>query len=151
MVATAPKGAQAAGETQHSPSSPPNSKRRSQGAPPPSSEVERKGEGAAKAWVLVVDDEPELLRGVCRGLKLQGYSVTEARNGEEAVLHLSRRNFDVVLSDIVMPGMGGIQLLKEIRQHDLHVPVVLMTGEPAVSTAVQAFRQGGNIGERGGQ
>jgi EAL domain-containing protein (putative c-di-GMP-specific phosphodiesterase class I) len=140
MVAPAPKGAQAAGEVQAAPSTPPSSKRRSQGAPPPS-DSERKSD-ATKAWVLLVDDEPELLRGVCRGLKLQGYSVTEARNGEEAVQHLSRRPFDVVVSDIVMPGMGGIQLLKEIRQHDLHVPVVLMTGAPAVSTAVQALEYG---------
>jgi EAL domain-containing protein (putative c-di-GMP-specific phosphodiesterase class I) len=139
MVAPAPKG-MAAGEAQAAPSQPPSSKRRSQGAPPPASDVERKAE--TKAWVLVVDDEPELLRGVARGLKLQGYSVTEARNGEEAVQHLSRRAFDVVVSDIVMPGMGGIQLLKEVRQHDLHVPVVLMTGEPAVSTAVQALEYG---------
>lgn len=139
MVAPAPKG-MAAGEAQAAPSQPPSSKRRSQGAPPPTSDVERKAE--TKAWVLVVDDEPELLRGVSRGLKLQGYSVTEARNGEEAVQHLSRRAFDVVVSDIVMPGMGGIQLLKEVRQHDLHVPVVLMTGEPAVSTAVQALEYG---------
>ncbi len=141
MVAPAPKGVPAAGEVQASPSTPPTSKRRSQAAPPPSSDVERKGE-ATKAWVLLVDDEPELLRGVCRGLKLQGYSVTEARNGEEAVQHLSRRAFDVVVSDIVMPGMDGINLLKEIRQHDLHVPVVLMTGAPAVSTAVQALEYG---------
>jgi EAL domain-containing protein (putative c-di-GMP-specific phosphodiesterase class I) len=140
MVASAPKGA-AAGQAQMAPSTPPSSARRSQSAPPPASDTERKNE-PAKAWVLVVDDEPELLRGVCRGLKLQGYSVTEARNGEEAVQHLSRRAFDVVVSDIVMPGMGGIQLLKEIRQHDLHVPVVLMTGAPAVSTAVQALEYG---------
>jgi EAL domain-containing protein (putative c-di-GMP-specific phosphodiesterase class I) len=140
MVAPATKGAQAAGEAQATPSTPPSSKRRSQVAPP-SSDVERKGE-ATKAWVLLVDDEPELLRGVCRGLKLQGYSVTEARNGEEAVQHLSRRAFDVVVSDIVMPGMDGIHLLREIRQHDLHVPVVLMTGAPAVSTAVQALEYG---------
>src|SRR5882724_13222626 len=141
MVASASKGAVAAGEALAAPSTPPSSKRSSQNAPPPSSDVERKGE-QTKAWILVVDDEPELLRGVCRGLKLQGYSVTEARNGEEAVQHLSRRAFDVVVSDIVMPGMGGIQLLKEIRQHDLHVPVVLMTGAPAVSTAVQALEYG---------
>jgi EAL domain-containing protein (putative c-di-GMP-specific phosphodiesterase class I) len=140
MVASAPKGI-AAGEAQAAPSQPPSSKRRSQGAPPPISDVERKAE-ATKGWILVVDDEPELLRGVCRGLKQLGYSVTEARNGEEAVQHLSRRAFDVVVSDIVMPGMGGIQLLREIRQHDLHVPVVLMTGAPAVSTAVQGLGYG---------
>ena len=140
MVASAPKG-MAAGEAQAAPSQPPSSKRRSQGAPPPISDVERKGE-ATKGWILVVDDEPELLRGVCRGLKHLGYSVTEARNGEEAVQHLRRRAFDVVVSDIVMPGIDGIQLLKEVRQHDLHVPVVLMTGAPAVSTAVQALEYG---------
>jgi len=142
MVAPAQQGAEAAGEAEAAPSTPPSSKRRSQAAAPPSSDVERKPAEATKAWVLVVDDEPELLRGVCRGLKVQGYSVTEARSGEEAVQHLSRRAFDVVVSDIVMPGMGGIQLLKEIRQHDLHVPVVLMTGAPAVSTAVQALEYG---------
>ena len=131
----------AGGQAQAAPSQPPSSKRRSQGAPPPPSDVERKAE-ATKGWILIVDDEPELLRGVCRGLKLMGYSVTEARNGEEAVQHLRRRAFDVVVSDIVMPGMGGIQLLKEVRQHDLHVPVVLMTGAPAVSTAVQALEYG---------
>jgi len=141
MVAPAPQGAEVAGEAETAPSTPPSSKRRSQAAPP-TSDVERKPAEATKAWVLVVDDEPELLRGVCRGLKVQGYSVTEARSGEEAVQHLSRRAFDVVVSDIVMPGMGGIQLLKEIRQHDLHVPVVLMTGAPAVSTAVQALEYG---------
>jgi EAL domain-containing protein (putative c-di-GMP-specific phosphodiesterase class I) len=140
MVASAPKGI-AAGEAHAAPSQPPSSKRRSQGAPPPISDVERKAE-ATKGWILVVDDEPELLRGVCRGLKQLGYSVTEARNGDEAVQHLSRRAFDVVVSDIVMPGMDGIQLLREIRQHDLHVPVVLMTGAPAVSTAVQALEYG---------
>lgn len=140
MVASAPKAA-AAGEVQASVAPPLSSKRLSQSAPPPSSEAERKGD-ATKAWVLLVDDEPELLRGVSRSLKLQGYSVTEARNGEEAVRHLSRRAFDVVVSDIVMPGMDGIQLLKEVRQHDLHVPVVLMTGAPAVSTAVQALEYG---------
>jgi CheY-like chemotaxis protein len=50
--------------------------------------------------------------------------------------------FDAVLSDITMPSMDGIQLLREIREYDLFVPVVLMTGEPAVSTAVKAVEYG---------
>ena len=86
MVAPAQQGAEAAGEAETAASTPPSSKRRSQAAAPPSSDVERKPAEATKAWVLVVDDEPELLRGVCRGLKVQGYSVTEARSGEEASL-----------------------------------------------------------------
>ncbi len=138
MVATASKSPQA-GESE-APRSSPSSDTRPH-AVPPASDANHTGE-ATKAWVLLVDDEPELLRGVCRSLKLQGYNVTEARNGEEAVQHLRRRAFDVVVSDIVMPGIDGIQLLREIRQHDLHVPVVLMTGAPAVSTAVQALEYG---------
>jgi EAL domain-containing protein (putative c-di-GMP-specific phosphodiesterase class I) len=141
MVVPATQGAHGELDIELAQAPPASSHPRPQGVPSSASELEGKND-ATKAWVLVVDDEPELLRGVCRGLKHLGYSVTEAKNGEEAVRHLTRRAFDVVVSDIVMPGMGGIQLLREIRQHDLHVPVVLMTGEPAVSTAVQALEYG---------
>jgi EAL domain-containing protein (putative c-di-GMP-specific phosphodiesterase class I) len=95
-----------------------------------------------KAWVLLVDDDPEVLRSTCRVLKAQGYNVTTTSSGEEAINFLKRRAFDVIVSDIKMPGMDGIQLLREVREHDLHVPVVLITGEPAVSTAVQALEYG---------
>ncbi len=95
-----------------------------------------------KASVLVVDDDPDVLRGVVRLLRSQGYSVTSASNGADAARSLLGRSFDVIVSDIKMPGMDGIQLLREVREHDLHVPVVLVTGEPAVSTAVQALEYG---------
>jgi EAL domain-containing protein (putative c-di-GMP-specific phosphodiesterase class I) len=94
------------------------------------------------AKVLVVDDEPEVLRSVKRALESRGYIVTTANDGRDAVGKVDQHSFDVVLSDIGMPGMDGIQLLREIREHDLHVPVVLITGEPAVSTAVQALEYG---------
>src|SRR3982750_4015318 len=95
-----------------------------------------------KASVLVVDDDPDVLRGVVRLLRSQGYSVTSAMNGADAARSVHGRSFDVIVSDIKMPGMDGIQLLREVREHDLHVPVVLVTGEPAVSTAVQALEYG---------
>ncbi|MEO8901645.1 MAG: EAL domain-containing protein [Polyangiaceae bacterium] len=95
-----------------------------------------------KASVLVVDDDPDVLRGVVRLLQSKGYSVTPASNGADAARSLVGRSFDVIISDIKMPGMDGIQLLREVREHDLHVPVVLVTGEPAVSTAVQALEYG---------
>src|SRR5262245_61057747 len=110
MVAPAQKGSQASEADVLDPPAP-GSKRRRQSTGPAAPEVERRSEDVTKAWVLLVDDEPELLRGVCRGLKRLGYSVTEARSGEEAVQHLSRRAFDVVVSDIVMPGISGIELL----------------------------------------
>lgn len=98
--------------------------------------------GDTKSHVLLVDDEIEILRSAKRMLQALGYEVTTAQSGEEAVRCLGSRPFDVIVSDIVMPGTGGIELLREVREHDLHVPVVLVTGEPAVSTAVLALEYG---------
>ena len=92
--------------------------------------------------VLLVDDDPAVLRAVGRALRARGYDVITAQNGENAVHAITNRSFDVVLSDIGMPGMDGIQLLREVREHDLNVPVVLITGDPAVSTAIQALEYG---------
>jgi EAL domain-containing protein (putative c-di-GMP-specific phosphodiesterase class I) len=90
----------------------------------------------------MVDDDAPLLRSVARVLATRGYDVTLATTGEEAVSHVLARRFDVVLSDISMPGMDGIQLLRKIRETDMLVPFILMTGEPAISTAVQAMEYG---------
>jgi len=115
------------------------------GVMPVGSEEPESGEqpdGGFRASLLVVDDEPDVLRSVVRLLRAQGYSVTSTNNGLEAARFVHGRSFDVIVSDIKMPGMDGIQLLREVREHDLHVPVVLVTGEPAVSTAVQALEYG---------
>jgi EAL domain-containing protein (putative c-di-GMP-specific phosphodiesterase class I)/ActR/RegA family two-component response regulator len=95
-----------------------------------------------KGVVLMVDDDAALLRSVSRVLATRGYDVTIATTGEEAVTHIENRRFDVVLSDISMPGMNGIQLLRKLRETDLLVPFVLVTGEPAISTAVEAIEYG---------
>ncbi|HLV67340.1 MAG TPA: EAL domain-containing protein [Polyangiaceae bacterium] len=92
--------------------------------------------------VLLVDDDPAVLRAVSRALRMRGFEVVTAHDGEQAVHSIRHRSFDVVLSDIGMPGMDGIQLLREVREHDLNVPVVLITGDPAVSTAIQALEYG---------
>jgi EAL domain-containing protein (putative c-di-GMP-specific phosphodiesterase class I)/CheY-like chemotaxis protein len=92
--------------------------------------------------VLIVDDEPTQIRSIGRVLKTRGYEVESASNGREASLRLAQGTFDVVLSDIAMPGMDGIQLLQFVREQSFDVPVVLITGEPAVSTAVKALEYG---------
>jgi len=97
---------------------------------------------AGPSSVLLVDDDPSVLRSVGRLLRQRRYELTTASNGAEAVKLVRERRFDVVLSDIAMPNMDGIQLLREIREHDLHIPVVLITGAPTVSTAVQALELG---------
>ena len=92
--------------------------------------------------LLVVDDDPTLLRSVSRMLTQRGYAVTTASNGQFAVDLVHRHQFDAILSDIAMPQMDGIELLRNVRQHDLLVQVILITGAPAIDTAVQALEYG---------
>jgi EAL domain-containing protein (putative c-di-GMP-specific phosphodiesterase class I)/CheY-like chemotaxis protein len=92
--------------------------------------------------VLLVDDEPAVLRSTARALRARGYAVVTADNGPAAVAAINADGVDVILSDISMPQMDGIQLLRVVRGYDLTVPVVLMTGVPAVQTAVQALEYG---------
>lgn len=91
---------------------------------------------------LVVDDDEALLRAHARALTKGGYQVETAADGKAAARALHGADFDVVLSDIDMPGMNGIQLLAQVRARDLDLPVVLITGTPSVDTAIQAMEQG---------
>jgi EAL domain-containing protein (putative c-di-GMP-specific phosphodiesterase class I) len=92
--------------------------------------------------ILVVDDEPALLRDYVRLLEASGYTVVSAPDGKSAARLVGERSFDVIISDIAMPGMDGIQLLRAVRERDLDVPVILMTGTPAIETAITAVKYG---------
>jgi EAL domain-containing protein (putative c-di-GMP-specific phosphodiesterase class I) len=92
--------------------------------------------------VLLVDDEPTITRGYARILTAAGYTVEIANDGWVAARLCRERSFDVIVSDISMPGMDGLQLLRAVRERDLDVPVVLMTGGPAVESAVEALEYG---------
>ena len=92
--------------------------------------------------LLVVEDDPTLREAVVDTLKLKGYDVKEAPNGIEAVALLNHHNFDVVLSDINMPGMDGLELLNHVKQQHPWLPVLLMTAYGDVSQAVQAMQKG---------
>ena len=95
-----------------------------------------------KAKVLLVDDEPVTARSYARSLSAAGYRVTIANDGREAAALAKGEPFDVVVSDIAMPDMDGLALLRAIRQSDLDVPMVFMTGSPALESAVQAIEYG---------
>ena len=94
------------------------------------------------AHVLLVDDEPMLLRALTRHLEHAGYVVTSCIDGASAVEALEEAQVDVVISDVTMPEMSGVQLLRAIRRQHHTLPVVLMSGAPDVKSAVEALEHG---------
>ncbi|QGJ72165.1 Acetoacetate metabolism regulatory protein atoC [Planctomycetales bacterium 10988] len=93
--------------------------------------------------VLVVDDDEGIRRYCSSALKALGsYEVSTTENGETALKLVSEQDFDIVMADVNMPKLGGLDLLKELHQLDPDLVVLLMTGEPSVDTAVDAIRLG---------
>ncbi len=92
--------------------------------------------------VLIVDDDEQVCRAYRRVLQHSGFEIDVASNGNEALEKLEANRFDVVLSDISMPSLGGLEFLRAVRDRDLDVPVVLMTGGPSFDSAVQAVEYG---------
>ncbi len=94
------------------------------------------------ASILVVDDEPSIRVTLNAFLKGQGHQVVLAEDASVALGLLSGQRFDLVITDIVLPRMSGMELLHLIRERDIFVKVIVMTGEPTVDTAAQAVREG---------
>jgi two-component system, NtrC family, response regulator HydG len=92
--------------------------------------------------VLIVDDEPEMRRTLARLLTSQGMNVLTAASGEEALEVLQREPIDVALVDLQMPGVTGLDLLREIHKQAIDVHVVIMTAHGDVDIAVQAMHAG---------
>jgi EAL domain-containing protein (putative c-di-GMP-specific phosphodiesterase class I) len=96
----------------------------------------------ARGAVLVVDDDPTTVRGYSRILTAAGFSVSTAHDGHEAAALARAMAFDTIVSDIAMPGMNGLALLRAVREHDLDVPVILVTGAPNIESAAEAMEYG---------
>jgi EAL domain-containing protein (putative c-di-GMP-specific phosphodiesterase class I)/CheY-like chemotaxis protein len=92
--------------------------------------------------VLVVDDDPELLRGCVRVLQLAGLEVLGLGRARQALELCARERFDAIVTDLMMPEMTGLELIKQVRSRDLDVPMLLMTAFPTVDNAVAAIDQG---------
>src|SRR5258705_13746802 len=94
------------------------------------------------ARVLVVDDERSILQLLNEALTLWGYKVTTAPTGRDALEALRTGVFHVAMTDIRMPDMSGLDLLRQIKTLDESIEVVVMTGYPAISSAVEALKEG---------
>ena len=97
---------------------------------------------AKNSKILVIDDNEWVRDTLKQLLSMSGYQVDAAENGSKGLNKIKSRRYDVVLSDIQMPEMDGIELLKQIKENDSTLPVVMITGFPTVDNAIQAMRQG---------
>jgi DNA-binding NtrC family response regulator len=98
--------------------------------------------GNGKARVLVVDDEPIALRNLERVLEKEGYDVSTAPSGQGALRQLRLKAFDVVLTDLKMEKVDGMQVLTRSKEVDPDVEVILVTGYAAIDTAIEAMKRG---------
>ncbi|MCK5620129.1 MAG: sigma-54-dependent Fis family transcriptional regulator [Candidatus Krumholzibacteria bacterium] len=92
--------------------------------------------------ILVVDDEKSMCQFLSIMLRKEGYQITAVNTGKKAIEAIRNQRYDVVLSDIRMSGMDGIEVLKEIKAMDPTVPVVIMTAYASQKTAIEAVNQG---------
>ena len=92
--------------------------------------------------ILVVDDEEIIRITVASELRKEGYDVGVAVNGEEALTKLDKHTYDIIISDVMMDGMDGIELLSKVKQSAPEVMVIILTSFGSVSSAVDAMRLG---------
>ena len=95
-----------------------------------------------KAHLLIVDDEANTLASLSRAFRLAGHEATVCDNAVKALDLAKSQNFDLILSDVVMPGKDGLTLLEELKQQGVTAPVVMMSGQAHIEMAVRATRLG---------
>ncbi|HEX9344340.1 MAG TPA: sigma-54 dependent transcriptional regulator [Candidatus Acidoferrum sp.] len=95
-----------------------------------------------KGSILVIDDEAEIREGLELLLKTEGYQVTMADTGQSGLLRLGEQPYDLLLLDVSLPDRNGIELLKDIRRQDPHLPIVLITAYGSIEMARAAFKSG---------
>src|SRR5262245_15638334 len=101
-----------------------------------------KAVAAPKGFVLIVDDEASVRSVLVRALSREGFNCSSAGNGEEALNLLRNQDFDVVISDLRMPGVSGLKLLDHCAIEYPHVAFLMMTAEDDVRVGIEAMKQG---------
>ncbi len=94
--------------------------------------------------VLIVDDEKSMRITLAEFLKKEDFEVDVASDAFMALQMLSMAEYDIIITDIIMPKISGIELLQKIREKSLTIQIIIMTGEPTVDTAVKAVQSGAN-------
>ena len=92
--------------------------------------------------VLIIDDEPLMRLSMLDALKAEGYQVQEASNGEDGIQKIKASRYDLVITDLRMPGSDGLQVVRVCRECSAETEVIVITAHGSVDTAVQAMKLG---------
>ncbi len=92
--------------------------------------------------ILIIDDEKSIRKTLTEILSYEGYKIEEAADGEEGLKRFKEKNFDIVLCDIKMPKLDGIEFLEKAREINDEVPVIIISGHGNIETAVEAVKKG---------
>ena len=95
-----------------------------------------------EATVMIVDDEKEFLEGMKERLELRGFKVDTARSGLEALEKLDQARYDAIVLDLMMPGLNGLETLKQALRKNADLQIILLTGQASVKYAVEAMQEG---------
>lgn len=94
--------------------------------------------------ILIVEDEVDLCDSIAEGLQIDGYAVDTCYDGEEASLLLGAESYDLVVLDLNLPGMDGIEILKEVRKQNQNIKVLILSARSSVSDKVLGLDEGAN-------
>ncbi|MGD9350992.1 MAG: response regulator, partial [Desulfobacterales bacterium] len=92
--------------------------------------------------LLLIDDEPDILRVLSMSLKADGYDVVTAGNGTEGITAFEKEGPDIVITDIKMPGMDGIEVLRKVKELNADTEVIIITGHGDIENAIEALKHG---------
>jgi two-component system, NtrC family, nitrogen regulation response regulator NtrX len=97
---------------------------------------------ARKAHLLIIDDDPNTLASLSRAFRLAGHDATVCDNATRALELVRHDSFDLILSDVVMPGKSGLELLEDLKKAEVKTPIVLISGQANIEMAVRATKLG---------
>ncbi len=94
--------------------------------------------------ILVIEDDKRILKFIKRGFEENGFNVDISTNGNEGLYKLQTKNYDVAVIDIMLPGLDGLSILKEIRKVSISTPALILSAKQTVDDRVEGFRAGGD-------